>query len=150
MEQHTGEINVCSMVQAFKGIGVRNQFKLLSFPFPWTAADLRDFMQLECLRSLESLELWDSGQAFLEAIELPVFLDTIRVLRLDVYISRRSTYLTTTHASILSDLLKKMPRLEHLSFQRSLLPDLSVFDGLARNNLLCGTSAFQLLPVPDL
>ncbi|KAF9537707.1 hypothetical protein EC957_007789 [Mortierella hygrophila] len=69
MEQHTGEINVCSMVQDFKGIDVRNQFKLLSFPFPWTAAGLRDFMQLERLRSLESLELWDSDQAFLEAID---------------------------------------------------------------------------------
>lgn len=173
MEQHTGELNLHSMVQAFKSIGERNQFKLLSFPFSWTAANLRAFMRVECLRSLESLELWNSGQAFLEAIgtkeafesqagskhptlppapstvtittaatvappaprtpTLPIFLDTIRVLRLKTYISRRSTGLTTTHASILSDLLKKMPHLEHLSFQRDLLPDLCVFDGLERS-----------------
>ncbi|KAG0078195.1 hypothetical protein BGZ90_005741 [Linnemannia elongata] len=164
-------------VQAFKAIGGRNQFKLLSLPFWWTVANLRDFMQLECLRSLESLELWNSGQAFLEAIGanepfesqvgsdhpttsleiptataettttttatiappapqtsiLPVFLNTIRVLRLRTYISRRSIALTPTHSSILSDLLKKMPRLEHLSLKRNLLPDLSVFDGLERN-----------------
>lgn len=194
------------MVQAFKGIGGRNQLKLLSLPFSWEAADLRVFMQLECLRTLESLELWNSGKAFLEAIgaaeslesqagaelpspsstaaivtpedaaititsttaalipttapattaeatatrttsktmaaaipaavqkqALPVFLDTIRVLRLKVYQSRRSAYLTTTHASILNGLLKKMPRLEHFSLQRQLLPDLSVFDGLERS-----------------
>ncbi|KAH7052718.1 hypothetical protein BKA57DRAFT_456313 [Linnemannia elongata] len=175
--QHTGELNLRSIVQAFKAIGGRNQFKLLSLPFWWTVANLRDFMQLECLRSLESLELWNSGQAFLEAIGanepfesqvgsehpttsleiptataettttttatvappapqtsvLPVFLNTIRVLRLRTYISRRSTALTPTHSSILSDLLKKMPRLEHLSLKRNLLPDLSVFDGLERN-----------------
>ncbi|KAF9313772.1 hypothetical protein BGZ91_006172 [Linnemannia elongata] len=175
--QHTGELNLRSIVQAFKAIGGRNQFKLLSLPFWWTVANLRDFMQLECLRSLESLELWNSGQAFLEAIGanepfesqvgsehpttsleiptataettttttatiappapqtsiLPVFLNTIRVLRLRTYISRRSIALTPTHSSILSDLLRKMPRLEHLSLKRNLLPDLSVFDGLERN-----------------
>ncbi|KAK3834894.1 MAG: hypothetical protein JOS17DRAFT_738091 [Linnemannia elongata] len=169
MEQHTGELNLHSMVQAFKSLGERNQFKLLSFPFSWTVANLRDFIQLDCLRSLESLELWNSGQAFLEAIgtkepfeskagsehrtlpsapstatatvaspaqqtpALPVFLDTIRVLRLKTYISRMSSNLTTTQTLILSELLKKMPRLEHLSFQRDLLPDLSVFEGLERN-----------------
>lgn len=57
IEQYTGEFDMPLMMQAFKGIGGRNQFKLLAFHFPWDAADLRVFMQLECLRSLESLEL---------------------------------------------------------------------------------------------
>ncbi|KAG9066765.1 hypothetical protein KI688_012675 [Linnemannia hyalina] len=68
-----------------------------------------------------------------QTAELPVFLDTIRILRLEAYISRWPTDLTTNHTSILGDFLKRMPYLEHLSFQRGLLPDLSVFDGLARN-----------------
>ncbi|KAF9149960.1 hypothetical protein BG015_008222 [Linnemannia schmuckeri] len=179
LERYSGEFNMRSMVLAFKSIGGRNRFKLLAFPFPWAAASLRDFMQLECFRSLESLELWNSSEAFLKAIDteessesqagselstappaiitaispsttavtttgtevpvaeqkqaLPVFLDTIRVLRLKTYISRRSIKLTTTQTSILNVLLKKMPCLEHFSLQRELLPDLSVFDGLARN-----------------
>ncbi|KAG0285560.1 hypothetical protein BGZ96_010205 [Linnemannia gamsii] len=193
IEQYTGELDMPLMVQAFKDIGGRNKFKLLAFPFSWNASDLRVFMQLECLWSLESLELWNSSKAFLEAIgvaeslesqvrfeistpppsttatitpkdaatvttttpaatkasastikvvatpaavhthALPVFLDTIQVLRLKVYKSRRSTNLTTTHASILNGILKKMPRLEHFSLQRELLPDLSIFDGLEKN-----------------
>ncbi|KAF9124705.1 hypothetical protein BGW39_007954 [Mortierella sp. 14UC] len=68
VDQYQGEFNIAAVVEAFKGLGGRNQFKGLEFPFQWSKTELKTFIQLDCLRSLESFISWNSAQEFLEAV----------------------------------------------------------------------------------
>ncbi|KAK3833674.1 MAG: hypothetical protein J3R72DRAFT_453042 [Linnemannia gamsii] len=68
IDQFDRQSSVAAVVEAFKSLGARNQFKELQFPFQWSKAELKAFIQLDCLRSLELFKIWNSAQEFLEAV----------------------------------------------------------------------------------
>jgi hypothetical protein len=68
VNQYREEFGIAAVVEAFRELGGRNQFKELEFPFPWSKTDLRAFIQLDCLRSLESFISWNSAHEFLGAV----------------------------------------------------------------------------------
>ncbi|KAF9908853.1 hypothetical protein EC991_009373 [Linnemannia zychae] len=174
LSQYQEEFNIAAVVEAFKDLGGRNQFKELEFPFQWSKTNLRAFIRLDCLRSLESFITMNSAHEFLEAVGegseliglttttepptdttaiaatattqsvylipmpiqvLPVFLETIKVLKFTVYIGRGPRHLTAAHLSILKVLLRKMPLLEIFTLHRALLPDLSIFDNIESSHM---------------
>ncbi|KAF9090556.1 hypothetical protein BGX29_011410 [Mortierella sp. GBA35] len=154
------EFSTSIITEAFKGIAGCNRFKELSLPGILRDADLRRFMQLGCFQSLEFLTLRRSNKEFLEAIAieetseshngsepsatptlstqvqtqaqaLPVFLDTLRVLRLQRSVSQESRRLTAAQALGLNRLLRRMPRLEYFILE-DLLPNLRIFDDIEK------------------
>ncbi|KAG0370957.1 hypothetical protein BGX24_001877 [Mortierella sp. AD032] len=68
IDQFGRQFSAAAVVEAFKSLGARNQFKELQFPFQWSKAELKAFIQLDCLRSLELFKIWNSAQEFLEAV----------------------------------------------------------------------------------
>ncbi|KAF9928634.1 hypothetical protein FBU30_002260 [Linnemannia zychae] len=151
------DYDVASVVAAFRALGNRNQFKeLYSISVEWSVADFKNFLQLDCLRSLEHFEIWDSGMEFIEAIgdvaieaaggfilsssvstisvlskmHFPVFTNTIRELRLGASSGTKSAILTSPKVLILKMLLNKMPCLKELMIENLLFPDLTFFYGI--------------------